>query len=87
MARATQRVIRTVHGQGYRFVAPVVAHDAEPEAPQAAPPESVAAAVPVPLALPGSPVPLVGRAAEVAQLQACFAQAQHGGAPAGLCHG
>jgi DNA-binding winged helix-turn-helix (wHTH) protein/predicted ATPase len=71
--RATQRVIRTVHGQGYRFVAPVVVHrdDAGTSPP-------VALAPPAPLASPGSPVPLVGRAAEVAQLHACFAQAQHG---------
>ena len=76
--RATQRVIRTVHGQGYRFVAPVVAHDADPGAPPAAPPESVPAAVPPPLAPPGPPAPLVGRGAEVAQLHACWAQAQQG---------
>ena len=40
--RATQRVIRTVHGQGYRFAAPVVAHDADPGTTSlAAPPTPV----------------------------------------------
>jgi DNA-binding winged helix-turn-helix (wHTH) protein len=51
--RDTQGVIRTVHGQGYRFVAQVVAH---PNA-AGAPPESAPAAAPAP------PAPLVGRAA------------------------
>ena len=80
--RATQRVIRTVHGQGYRFVAPVVVHDGDAMSTALVaptPPEPTGAAAPVPLALPGaSPCPWWGRAAEVAQLQACFAQAQHG---------
>ena len=74
--RDTQGVIRTVHGQGYRFVAQVVAHpDAAGAPPESvpAPPESAPAAAPAP------PAPLVGRAAEVAQLHVCWAAAQHGG--------
>ena len=86
--RATQRVIRTVHGQGYRFVAPVVAHPATPcPRPAAPPPSRPAAAAPAPPAPPGPPVPLVGRAAEVAQLHACLAAGAARQAPAGLCHG
>src|SRR5262245_12117870 len=60
------RYLATVHRVGYRFVAPVTAGAA------AAPPE------PLPARVPASPPLLVGRAAEVAQLQACFAQAQQG---------
>jgi hypothetical protein len=60
------RYLATVHRLGYRFVAPVTAGVA------AAPPE------PRPTRVPASPPLLVGRTAEVAQLQACFAQAQQG---------
>jgi DNA-binding winged helix-turn-helix (wHTH) protein/predicted ATPase len=78
--RETQGVIRTVHGQGYRFVAPVVV---QPDAAGATSPADPAPPVPAPAAVPVPPAPapvlLVGRAAEVAQLQACWGQAQQGG--------
>ena len=66
------RYIATVHRVGYRFVAPVT---------QAAPPTSLAPppAPRVRVAPPAAPPPrLVGRAAELAQLHACFAQARQG---------
>jgi DNA-binding winged helix-turn-helix (wHTH) protein/predicted ATPase len=62
------RYIATVHRLGYRFVAPVTAG--------AAPPPQTPAAPPFPRATPAPQ--LVGRAAEVAQLHTCFAQAQQG---------
>ena len=58
-----------MHRLGYRFVAPVTAGAAPP------PPWAPARPAPPPLA----PPPLVvGRAAELAQLHACFAQARQG---------
>jgi DNA-binding winged helix-turn-helix (wHTH) protein/predicted ATPase len=58
------RYLATVHRLGYRFVAPVTACAVPPETPPAH------GAPPAPQ--------LVGRAAEMAQLHTCFAQAQQG---------
>ena len=63
------RYIATVHRLGYRFVAPVTQ---EGPTPSLAPPPPLAAPPPAP------PPRLVGRAAELAQLHACFAQARQG---------
>ena len=67
------RYIATVHRLGYRFVAPVTAGAG------AAPPLEPPPAYPslAPARVPGPPL-LVGRAAEVAQLHTCLAQAQQG---------
>ncbi|HEX6425485.1 MAG TPA: AAA family ATPase [Acidimicrobiales bacterium] len=54
-----QRIIRTVHGRGYRFVAEVE-------------PEAAAGTVPAPA---GAPAPLVEREADLAALAAAFAAA------------
>ncbi|HET8644261.1 MAG TPA: AAA family ATPase, partial [Vicinamibacteria bacterium] len=61
------RYIATVHRLGYRFVAPVTQQGSPPALapPLGAPP-------------PAPPPRLVGRAAELAQLHACFAQARQG---------
>src|SRR5262245_52280409 len=59
------RYIATVHRLGYRFVAPVTA--GAPVTPPGPPP-----------APPAAPPLVVGRAAELAQLHSCFAQAQQG---------
>jgi len=64
------RYIATVHRLGYRFVAPVTADAAPPPEPPARPPLA-------PARVPAPPL-LVGRAAEVAQLHTCLAQAQQG---------
>src|SRR5215813_4321570 len=68
------RYIATVHRLGYRFVAPVTAGAG------AAPPPEPPPEPPPPLAPARAPTPplLVGRAAEVAQLHTCLAQAQQG---------
>jgi DNA-binding winged helix-turn-helix (wHTH) protein len=68
------RYIATVHRLGYRFVAPVTA--TEP-GPPAGPPLSLAA--PASSLAPAPPPLVVGRAAELAQLHAWFAQARRGG--------
>jgi DNA-binding winged helix-turn-helix (wHTH) protein len=59
------RYIATLHRPGYRFVAPVTA--GAPVTPRGTPP-----------APPGSPPLVVGRATELAQVHACFAQARQG---------
>ena len=66
------RYIATVHRLGYRFVAPVT--PAEPTPALAPPPAPRARGTPP----PAPPPRLVGRAAELAQLHACFAQARQG---------
>ena len=74
--------LETVHGRGYRFIAPVT----EPAAPAAQPP----AAVELPQ---GSPVPalpvacLVGREAELAQLAQWYETARQGQRQVGLIGG
>jgi predicted ATPase/DNA-binding winged helix-turn-helix (wHTH) protein len=95
---AAQRVIQTLHGRGYRFVAPVEECGAAPltrldqaPAPGAvllqhrATPETIRRRAPTlqrepdAVQVPASDPPLlVGRAAELAHLHQCFAQA-HGG--------
>ena len=62
-----QRVIRTLHGRGYRFVAEVDDGDAE----------TASAPAPVAPAVPGWP--LVGRAAELEELAAWFGAGDTGG--------
>lgn len=62
--------IETVHRRGYRFLAPVAGQEASLPAPGAA----LVADTLAPPAAPG----LVGRAAEVAQVQACLARAWGG---------
>jgi predicted ATPase/DNA-binding winged helix-turn-helix (wHTH) protein len=64
------RYIATVHRLGYRFIAPVTAGA---PAPPAGTPRPPSAAV-----LPGVAPLVVGREAELAQLQACWAQGQQG---------
>jgi DNA-binding winged helix-turn-helix (wHTH) protein/predicted ATPase len=64
------RYIETVHTRGYRFIAPVESLREPPPAPESAP------APPLPAAL--APAGLVGREAEVAQVQACLEQARRG---------
>src|SRR5690606_14688151 len=62
----SQRIIRTVHGRGYQFVAPVEAADAGAAAP---PGEAPAAPPGVPRgALPMAATPLVGRRHELSVL-------------------
>src|SRR5262249_52942518 len=73
-----QQVIKTVHGLGYRFVAPLTRLDqAAPETTgrRAPTPQRGPDAVQVPVSDPSF---LVGRDAELAHLHQCFAQA-HGG--------
>jgi predicted ATPase/DNA-binding winged helix-turn-helix (wHTH) protein len=74
--RGTVQYIATVHGRGYRFIAPVTLVSALAAAPAgpAAPPEALP-----PLPLPSrSPPLLVGRAAELAQVHQWWAQACQG---------
>lgn len=61
-----QRVLRTVHGRGYRFVAEVV------EADTAAPPQ------PVPVAMVEGGGGIVGRVAELSALEAAMGNTAHG---------
>jgi DNA-binding winged helix-turn-helix (wHTH) protein/predicted ATPase len=67
-----QRMIRTVRGQGYRFIASVVVDR----------PPVRSAMVPLPVVMPptpsSSPMPLVGREAELARLQLAFSRAMQG---------
>src|SRR5262245_52783561 len=64
------RYIETVHRRGYRFIAPVEQPLAPLPEPQAIPWQDVSP----PRATPS----LVGREAEVAQVQACLARARRG---------
>ncbi|HEX9844453.1 MAG TPA: AAA family ATPase, partial [bacterium] len=68
------RYLATVHRLGYRFVAPV---SATAPGPPAGTPLSLAA--PPPSLAPAPPPLVVGRAAELAQVHAWFAQARQGG--------
>src|SRR5215510_2847652 len=61
----TPRCIETVHGRGYRFMAPVTVADRLPAAPP-------------PLVPPASPPLLVGREVESAQMQRWWAKAVQG---------
>src|SRR5262245_14712436 len=69
------RYIATVPRLGYRFVAPVTAGAAPPPEPPPEPPPARPSLAPA--RVPAPPL-LVGRAAEVAQLHTCVAQAQQG---------
>jgi predicted ATPase len=64
------RYIETVHTRGYRFVAPVEGREAPGPAPEGPPAPRLSA-------VPAAPA-LVGRDAEVAQVQACLARARGG---------
>lgn len=69
-----QRLIQTLHGRGYRFIAPVEEHPDDISAPSH-PPD--AARLPAPV-IPSTAMRAVGREAELAQLQHCWRQALEG---------
>jgi DNA-binding winged helix-turn-helix (wHTH) protein len=77
----TPRFIETVHGRGYRFIAPVAAASA-PESPQAA------EAGPAPLAAASVPPPIfVGREAALAHVQQWWTAALQGQRQLGVIAG
>ena len=74
--------IETVHGRGYRFIAPVTAASLAPEMHQTAP----AVRQPRPSALPGATL-FVGREAELAQMSQWWTQVRQGIRQVGLLQG
>ena len=74
--------IETVHGRGYRFIAPVTAASLGPERHQTAP----AVRQPRPSALPGATL-FVGREAELAQMSQWWTQARQGIRQVGIIAG
>jgi DNA-binding winged helix-turn-helix (wHTH) protein/predicted ATPase len=75
-----QRLIQTVHGRGYRFMAPVTVADGPPAVPAVSSPPSRFAAAPSARPPPGPPLCglMVGRDGELAQLDQHFDHALRG---------
>jgi DNA-binding winged helix-turn-helix (wHTH) protein/predicted ATPase len=75
-----QRMIQTVHGRGYRFMAPVTIADGPPAVPALSSPPSWLAADPSARPPPGPPLRgvMVGRDVELAQLHQHFDHALQG---------